>query len=214
MSATTIEEYAENASTLNDLLLDELERYTQTNMLQPRMLSGKVQGRFLSFVSKLIQPIHVLEIGTYSGYSALCMAEGLTSNGMLHTIDINDELEDVHDKFIKKSRFSRQIHIHYGNALNIIPEISLSKWDLVFIDADKSNYLNYYKMVLPNMNRGGVLIADNVLWSGKVLDIKERENDRDTKSLHEFNQFVLNDNRVENFLLPFRDGLMIVRVNN
>ncbi len=214
MSATTIEEYAENASTLNDLLLDELERYTKTNMLQPRMLSGKVQGRFLSFVSKLIQPIHVLEIGTYSGYSALCMAEGLTSNGMLHTIDINDELEDVHDKFIKKSRFSRQIHIHYGNALNIIPEISLSKWDLVFIDADKSNYLNYYKMVLPNMNRGGVLIADNVLWSGKVLDIKERENDRDTKSLHEFNQFVLNDNRVENFLLPFRDGLMIVRVNN
>ncbi|MCO6495959.1 MAG: O-methyltransferase [Bacteroidetes bacterium] len=207
-----LNEYAEDLSRQDNALLDELERYTNTNMLQPRMLSGKVQGRFLSFISKLIAPNNILEIGTYSGYSTLCLAEGLQANGMLHSIDINDELKDVHDKFLNKSKDASKIRIHYGDAVQIIPTLSDIKWDLVFIDADKVNYIEYYKMLISKMNKGGVLIADNVLWSGKVLDPIEREEDRDTKSLHEFNHFVRNDMRVENFLLPVRDGLMIIRV--
>ncbi|MCK9480757.1 MAG: O-methyltransferase [Bacteroidia bacterium] len=211
MDDLLIHEYAEECTNLENQLLDDLERYTQTNMLQSRMLSGKIQGRLLAFISKLRQPKHILEIGTFSGYSALCLAEGLESNGLLYTIDINDELADVHEKYILKSQYSKQINIQYGDALDLVPKIH-SKWDLVFIDADKMNYINYYNMVLPNMNKGGVIIADNVLWSGKVLDNMERLNDRDTKALHDFNVLVRNDSRVENFLLPVRDGLMILRV--
>jgi len=210
--ASSIQDYADSHTQSGSELLDELFRHTQTQVLQPRMISSKIQGRFLSMISKIAKPTHILEIGTYTGYSALCLAEGLQDKGMLHTIDINDELRDVQELFIGKSDFASKITLHTGNALDLIPTLSGIEWDLVFIDADKDNYSNYYDMVLPLMKKGGIIIADNVLWSGKVTDPIERQNDLDTKSLHLFNEKILADKRVENILLPFRDGLMMARV--
>lgn len=205
-----INDYAERHTSPESELLHKLNRKTWQSVLIPRMLSGHLQGRFLSMLSCIKQPEYILEIGTYTGYSALCLAEGLKSNGQLHTIDINDELESIQSDFINQSPFQNQIVRHFGNALEIIPKLNHA-WDLVFIDADKENYLNYYKMVIDKMPSGGLVIADNVLWSGKVADAKTRKDDEETKALHEFNEYIQQDKSVANVLTPIRDGLMVIR---
>lgn len=191
-------------------LLQQLTRETYQKILQPRMLSGHYQGRILSILSKLINPKTILEIGTYTGYSALCLAEGLQQNGTLHTIDVNEELVDFQRKYFDKSAYGTQIHQHLGNALDIIPTLN-SKFDLVFIDADKPNYVNYFHAIIDKMNTGGVILSDNVLWSGKVIE-KLNPKDESTKILLEYNQLLNEDKRVETVLLPIRDGLTISRV--
>jgi predicted O-methyltransferase YrrM len=190
--------------------LNALSRETHLKVLQPRMLSGHLQGRVLSMLSHMIRPKKVLEIGTYTGYSAICMAEGLAENGHIHTIDINEELQPIVSKYLDLTGNTEKVTMHIGNAIEIIPDID-GPFDLVFIDADKTNYLNYYEKVLEMVRPGGYIIADNVLWSGKILDQKEIEKDPDTKALAEFNTFIINDERVENVLFPIRDGLMIAR---
>ena len=192
-----------------DDLLKELNRQTHLKVLQPRMLSGHFQGRFLSMISKMIQPTSILEIGTYTGYSALCLAEGLKSDGKLLTIDKNPELEDFVRNFLEKSAYREKVEFVIADAMKYIPTIKKT-FDLVFIDADKGNYLNYYKLVIDMIPSGGFILADNVLWSGKVVDEKSI-NDKDTKAIMEFNQYVMNDIRVENVLLPIRDGLLLMR---
>lgn len=190
-------------------LLAELNRQTHLKILQPRMLSGPLQGRYLSFLSKLLSPERILEIGTYTGYSALCLAEGLAPSGRLHTIEINDELENFTQSFFNRSAYADNLQLHIGDALEIIDELK-EPWDLIFIDADKPRYLNYYEKLIPQLKSGAVILADNVLWSGKVL--KEPDpRDESTVALLEFNRFVQADDRVENLLLPLRDGLMCIR---
>lgn len=189
-------------------LLRKINRETHLEVLQPRMLSGHFQGRFLSMLSKMIQPHRILEIGTYTGYSALCLAEGLASGGKIVTIDINEELAPKVKGYFKESGFSRQIEFITGDALKVIPELD-ENWDLVFIDADKQNYLAYYHLVFPYVPTGGYIIADNVLWSGKV--IQHYKNDKDTVLIREFNDFIRNDQRIECVMLPIRDGLTVVR---
>jgi predicted O-methyltransferase YrrM len=207
--AADIQAYCEDFTHKENELLANLNRETNLKVSQPRMLSGHLQGRFLSFISKLIQPDLILEIGTYTGYSALCLAEGLTKEGKLITIDPNEETNSVAKKYFERSAYAAQIESRKAQALDIIPKIDKSI-DLVFIDADKKNYLNYYKAVIDKVRRGGVIIADNVLWSGKVLD-DESKMDAETKVLHEFNKYVSGDERVEHLLLPVRDGLMLLR---
>lgn len=204
-----IEIYANQHTETESQFLYQLNRETHLKVLQPRMLSGHFQGRLLSMLSHLIQPQCILEIGTYTGYSALCLAEGLSKNGKIITIDCNEDLIHFTRNIFEQSEFRNQIDFRCGDALEIIPELN-ETFDLVFIDADKSNYLNYYNLVLPKVRTGGLIIADNVLWSGKVLDV-ENNTDLDTKVIHEFNQTVNQDNRVQNVLLPIRDGLMILR---
>ncbi len=191
-------------------LLQELSRETWQKVLNPRMLSGAYQGRVLSMLSKLVQPKTILEIGTYTGYSALCLAEGLAKDGILHTIDKNEELEELQHKYFQKSIYKNQITQHIGNAINIIPTIN-TQFDLVFIDADKSNYVNYFHLIIEKMNKGGVILSDNVLWSGKVVEALDAK-DIDTKILLEYNQLLNEDKRLETVLLPIRDGLTISRV--
>ena len=205
-----LSDYAETHSSPESKLLAEINRDTYANVLIPRMLSGHLQGRVLSMISKMLNPKNILEIGTYTGYSALCLAEGLQSNGSLHTIDINEELEDRTRSFFKRSNYSENIHFHVGNALELIPSLQIS-FDLVFIDADKGNYLNYYKMLIEHLPSGAIIIADNVLWSGKVVDSQSLINDEETKALHEFNEYIQQDEAVENVLMPIRDGLMVIR---
>jgi len=208
--SSEISEYAEKYTQAESELLAELNRDTYANVLVPRMLSGHLQGRILAMLSKLMRPRVIVEIGTYTGYAALCLAEGLTDDGELHTIDINEELQDRIVAYFDKSPFREKMNFHLGNALDIIP--NLPSPDLVFIDADKENYLNYYLELVPTMKSGSLLIADNVLWSGKVLDEREKLSDLETRSLHEFNEYVHQDERVENLLMPVRDGLMLLRV--
>lgn len=191
-------------------ILQELNRETWQKVLAPRMLSGHFQGRVLSMISKLIQPLNILEIGTYTGYSALCLAEGMNKEGSLHTIDKNEELYDLQKKYFDKSDYKDQIHQHVGNALEIIPNIN-AKFDLVFIDADKSNYPNYFNLIIEKMNKGGVILSDNVLWSGKVIE-ELNPKDLDTKALLEYNKLLNSDARIETVLLPIRDGLTISRI--
>lgn len=205
-----ISKYAEDHTQHESDVLQQLNRDTWANVLIPRMLSGHMQGRILSMISKIHQPKTILEIGTYTGYSALCLAEGLAENGILHTIDINEELEEMVTSYINKAGMNEAIKMHVGNALEIIPNLEAS-FDLVFIDADKENYSNYYDMVIDRMPSGGLLIADNVLWSGKVLDSIQIEKDEETRALHQFNEKIHADERVENVLFPVRDGLMVVR---
>lgn len=191
-------------------LLKELNRETWAKVLRPRMLSGHLQGRVLSMLSNMIQPKRVLEIGTYTGYSAICLAEGLRDGGKLHTIDINEELQPMIRTYLSKADLDETVELHIGNALEIIPELK-EDWDLVFIDADKENYSNYYKLLVPLMKSGSYIIADNVLWSGKVIEDYDSL-DEETRSLIDYSNMVLEDDRVENVLFPIRDGLMIARV--
>ena len=204
-----IEAYSDFFTEPESELLQELNRETYAKVLMPRMLSGHIQGRVLSMLSKMIQPKVILEIGTFTGYSAICLAEGLTKDGKLITIDINDELEGMVRRFVQRSDYGSQIDVRIGKALEIIPLLN-ETYDLVFIDADKENYSAYYDLVLDRVRPGGFIIADNVLWSGKVL-MKESDMDRDTLALHQFNQKIHSDARVENVLFPIRDGLMIIR---
>lgn len=205
-----LEDYIEQHSENEPQLLADLNKETHQKVLLPRMLSGHFQGRVLSMLSKLIHPEYILEIGTYTGYSALCLCEGLQDNGQLHTIDIKEELIDFQRKYFNRSPWGKQIIQHLGNAIDIIPSLNL-KFDLVFMDADKENYVNYFEMVIPKMNKGGIILSDNVLWSGKVLDPLQ-PNDVSTKILLEYNQLLKEDPRVETVLLPIRDGLSVSRV--
>lgn len=205
-----IDHYCSEHTSSENELLKHINRDTNMNVLMPRMVSGHFQGRVLSMISKMISPLNILEIGTYTGYSGLCLAEGLKENGKLVTIDINEELEErVRDHF-SKSSYDSQIEYVIGNAIEVLPRVDLN-FDLVFIDADKDNYLNYYHLIFDKLNKGGVIIADNVLWSGKVIEERRKKLDRDTQAIIEFNHFVQNDDRVENVLFPIRDGLMVLR---
>mgnify|MGYP005850053747 CR=1 FL=1 len=205
-----IARYTENHTQPESAVLAELKRNTQAKVLQPRMLSGHLQGRILSMLSRMVRPHRILEIGTYTGYSAICLAEGLSDKGLLHTIDHNEELEDMARHYFAKAGYEHQIKLHIGEALKIIPTLR-EKWDMVFIDADKENYLNYYNLLMENMPQGAYLIADNVLWSGKVTEAAA-EKDVETRALQAFNEKLQNDDRVENLMLPVRDGLMVARV--
>ncbi len=205
-----LENYIEQHSEKEPELLAALNKETYQKVLLPRMLSGHFQGRVLSMLSKLIRPVNILEIGTYTGYSALCLCEGMQENGTLHTIDIKEELVDFQRKHFDKSPWGNQIIQHLGEALDIIPTLDL-KFDLVFIDADKENYINYFELIVPKMNKGGIILSDNVLWSGKVLEPLNPK-DLSTKILLEYNLLLKNDPRVETVLLPIRDGLTVSRV--
>ncbi len=190
-------------------LLQLLNRETYQKILQPRMLSGHYQGRVLSIISKLVNPKNILEIGTYTGYSALCLAEGMQKEGVLHTIDVNEELYDFQRKYFDKSGYGNQIVQHLGNALEIIPDIDVT-FDLIFIDADKDNYPNYFNIIIDKLNTGGIILSDNVLWSGKVIE-ELKVDDISTKALLEYNKLLKEDPRLETVILPIRDGLTISR---
>jgi caffeoyl-CoA O-methyltransferase len=205
-----LEDYIEQHSEKEPELLAALNKETYQKILLPRMLSGHFQGRVLSMLAKLIRPVNILEIGTYTGYSALCLCEGMQENGQLHTIDIKEELVDFQRKHFDKSPWGNQIMQHLGEAVDIIPTLDI-KFDLVFIDADKENYLNYFELIVPIMNKGGIILSDNVLWSGKVLEPLSPK-DISTKVLLEYNQLLKEDPRVETVLLPIRDGLTVSRV--
>ncbi len=205
-----IDDYSVNHSQIEPLILQELTKETWQKIINPRMLSGAFQGRVLSMISKLVQPKNILEIGTYTGYSAICIAEGLTDAGNIDTIDKNEELVDLQNKYFEKSGYRSKIYQHVGPALEIIPTLN-KKFDFVFIDADKSNYSNYFHLIIDKMNKGGVILSDNVLWSGKVVE-KLDPKDQDTKALLEYNRLLNTDSRVETVLLPIRDGLTISRV--
>ena len=204
-----LDEYICNHSEKESDLLSQLNRETWAKVLIPRMLSGHLQGRALSMISKMIQPKVILEIGTYTGYSAICLSEGLCNEGKLITIDINEELESMAHSFFQKAGLETNIQQHIGNALDIIPNLNHT-FDLVFIDADKENYSNYFDLVIDKLAVGGFIIADNVLWSGKVIN-KHDEKDSETKAIKRFNTKIQNETRVENVLFPIRDGLMICR---
>jgi caffeoyl-CoA O-methyltransferase len=205
-----ISAYAEQHTSAESQLLKELNRDTCANVLIPRMLSGHLQGRVLSMLSKIHQPNVILEIGTYTGYSAICLAEGLKPGGKIITLDINEEIEDMTQGYFNKTSNPDQFDYRIGNALDIIPTLT-EQIDMVFIDADKENYSTYFDMVIGKMPSGGIIIADNVLWSGKVLDASQLAKDEETMALHSFNEKMMHDDRVENVLMPVRDGLMVVR---
>ncbi|MBL0316211.1 MAG: class I SAM-dependent methyltransferase [Flavobacteriales bacterium] len=205
-----IELYVENHTKPESELLSKLNHETWQKVINPRMLSGHLQGRVLSMLSKMIRPKNILEIGTYTGYSALCLAEGLTEDGVLVTIDINDELQWIQDKYFLASPFGKKIERHFGNALDLIPALKID-FDIVFMDADKENYINYYNILMSRLKSGAYIFIDNVLWSGKVIK-DPHPNDIETITLQKLNDLVTNDQRVENVLLPVRDGLMVLRV--
>ncbi|NHN26450.1 O-methyltransferase [Flavobacterium jejuense] len=205
-----LENYVANHSQEEPELLAKLNRETYQKVLQPRMLSGHFQGRVLSMLSKIIHPMHILEIGTYTGYATLCLAEGLDKEGTIDTIDINEELTDFQKKYFDASVWGKQIIQHIGDAMDIIPNLN-KKFDLVFIDADKENYINYFHLIVPMMSKGGIILSDNVLWSGKVIEELDPK-DTSTKVLVEYNELLKNDPRVETVLLPIRDGLTVSRV--
>ena len=200
-------DYIESHSSNERDLLADLRRETEIKCLNPIMLSGKVQGVFLSVISKIINPKNVLEIGTYSGYSTLCIAEGLTTNGIIHTIDKNEELLEIQNRYFKKSRYRTQIIQYTGNALEIIPQFK-ENFDMVFLDADKENYSNYLDIVKTKLNMGGVLLTDNVLWHGKVLKSSET-NDETTKLIDKFNKKLALDSNFKTAMLPLRDGISV-----
>ena len=203
-----IDQYAAKHTAAHSELLSLIEHETWQEVLMPRMLSGHQQGRLLSLLSHLIKPDRILEVGTYTGYSAICMAEGLTKNGLLHTIDINDELKPRVEKYLEEGNLSNTIKLHFGDAKHIIPSLN-EKWDMVFIDADKESYSDYFDLVIDNTKTGGIIIADNVLWSGKVADPNKKDNE--TIGLNNFNKKIALDMRVEHQLLTIRDGIMIAR---
>jgi len=205
-------DYAEQHSTQEYPILERLNRETQLTQVYPRMLAGHMQGMMLRLVSQMIKPRRILEIGTFTGYSAINLAMGLNfspaEEGVLHTIEVDPEQEMIIRKYLAEAGMEKKVILHIGEAMKIIPTLG-ETWDLVYIDADKPNYLNYYKLLFDGVRPGGFIIADNALWDGKVLDPGTRSSD--TRGIIEFNEFVFKDDRVENLLLPFRDGLMIVR---
>ena len=205
-----LEDYITNHSQVEPELLAKLFKETYQKIMQPRMLSGHFQGRVLSMLSKIIRPKYILEIGTYTGYASLCLAEGLAKNGTLDTIDIEEELVDFQRKYFDASPWKDKIFQHLGDAVDIIPTLN-KKFDLVFIDADKENYVIYFHLIVPMMNKGGIILSDNVLWSGKVLE-EVKPNDKNTPVLLEYNRLLNTDPRVESVLLPIRDGLTVSRV--
>lgn len=202
-----LQDYAEKHTTEESPILAKINRDTHAQVLMPRMLSGQLQGRVLSMISNMIRPQVILEIGTFTGYSAICLAEGLKENGKLITIDINEELQDRVSGYFREANLQDRIEYHIGDAAAIIPGLK-EKFDLVFIDADKENYERYFDLVIDRVNLNGFIMADNVLWSGKVLDEKP---DKDTRAIVDFNAKVQRDPRVENVLLPIRDGIMLIR---
>ena len=203
--------YTKQHTTEESGILSKINRETHLTQTHPQMLAGHMQGVLLQMISQMIRPHRILEIGTFTGYSAICLAGGIghPASGILHSIEANPELEETIRKSLKEASLEDSVVLHIGNAMDIILTLDVS-WDLVFIDADKPNYLNYYKMVLPRVRQGGFILADNVLWDGKVLGDPEKF-DRDTRGIAEFNEFVQQDDNVENLMLPFRDGLMIIR---
>jgi caffeoyl-CoA O-methyltransferase len=205
-----INEYAERFSSAESPLLEEINRYTQANHPHAHMLSGRLQGRFLSMLSKLLQPQYILEIGTFTGYSALCLAEGLAPMGSLHTIEIREEDAETAKGYFDRSAYSNQIHLMVGPAAAIIPQLPFT-WDLVFIDADKTGYIEYYELVVPRLRKGGLIIADNVLFHGQVLETVI--SGKNAKAIHAFNEHVKSDPRVETSLVTLRDGLLLIRKN-
>lgn len=205
-----LEQYIQNNSEEEPELLQRLSHETHLKVIQPRMITGHFQGRVLSLLSKIIRPTNILEIGTYTGYSALCLAEGLRNEGNLHTIDVNEELTNIQRKYFDESNFGEQIIQHTGNALEIIPKLEIT-FDLVFIDAEKKEYPNYFESVMKKTTSGSIILSDNVLWSGKVVE-PLNEKDKATKILLDYNKMLKNDPRVETVLLPIRDGLTLSRV--
>jgi predicted O-methyltransferase YrrM len=205
-----LQKYCEQHSSNEPEILKKLNRHTHAQVLQPRMLSGHLQGRFLAMISHLVRPKYILEIGTYTGYSALCLAEGMDTNGKLITIDVNPELEDLVNHYIESAGYKNKIQMIIGDAYQIIRTLPQS-FDLVFIDADKSSYAKYFDLVIDKLNPGGVILADNVLWSGKVIDNQSLVKDKDTQLIDAFNKKVQLDPRVETVLLPIRDGITLIR---
>ena len=203
--------YSISKSEKESKLLNDLYRETYLKVLNPRMISGHYQGRILALISKIISPKKILEIGTYTGYSAICLCEGMDKDGILHTIDNNKELVKIQNKYFKKANLTNKIVQHSGDAKNIIPSID-EEFDIVFIDADKESYPEYYDLIINKVRSGGIIIADNILWSGKILEKVEKD-DQATKSIIEFNNKIIEDDRVKNIILPIRDGLNIVRKN-
>ena len=208
ISESILEYSLENSSEESELL-KKLRKETNQKILHPRMLSGKLQGRLLSLISKLIKPKEILEIGTYTGYGTLCLSEGLDPNGTIHTIEINEELIDFQNIYFNQSDKKKQIKQHLGSALSIIEKLK-GPFDIVFLDADKSNYINYLKLITPKVKKGGLLITDNVLWNGKILD-KTNNGDIDTQTIKKFNSLIKNHESFETILLPIRDGLSLSR---
>lgn len=191
----------------NDIV-KELNRDAHVNLLRPRMLSGHLQGKILKMICRMMQPKHILEIGTYTGYATLCMAEGAPDDAQIHTIEVNDELEDFILKHLHKSKLKDKIHLHLGDAMEIIPRIDCT-FDIVFIDANKRTYTEYYDLVFDKVKPGGLIVADNTLWDGKVL-VKPKPSDKQTIGILKFNDYVAKDNRVEKVILPIRDGLTLI----
>jgi caffeoyl-CoA O-methyltransferase len=204
------EDYAARFTTPTDNLLQEIEKYTLENHPQANMLSGPVQGKLLEMISKMIKPEKILEIGTFMGYSALCLAKGLAPKGELHTLEIRKEDADIARNYFSKSLYTKQIILREGNALDIIPTLN-ETWDLIFIDADKVNYINYYELTLPLLKKGGFILADNVLFHGEVLE--DTITGKNAKAIHAFNEHLENDDRIQHVLITVRDGLMLIQKN-
>jgi len=205
-----LEKYILNHISEEDEVLKKLARDTNVNIYHPRQVSGHLQGKILEMLSKMIRPEYILELGTFTGYSAICLAKGLVENGELYTIEINDELEDFINRYIKLSSLESKIHLHIGDAIKIVPTLDY-QFDLVFVDANKSKYLEYYKLIFDKVKTGGFIIVDNVIWDEKILEEKIKSNDHFTKGIIEFNEFIKNDKRVENVIFPVRDGMMVIR---
>jgi len=205
-----LNQYIENHSQSEDKILQELSRETHLKMLHPRMLSGKLQGKILESFSRMLQSQNILELGTYTGYSAICLAKGLSEKGKLITVEIDEEVLSIAKKYFKKSGLEDKIEIQVGDAIQIVKNIEQT-FDLVFIDADKAQYSEYYNQILPKVRKGGYIIVDNVLWSGKILQKDIKSNDYFTKGILQFNSEVQKDKRVDNYILPIRDGMMIIR---
>ena len=204
--------YCDEHTSNEDNVLYQLCRETNLTVLRPRMLSCKSQGAFLQMISRLVKPKRILELGTYTAYSTISLADGLDDDGLIFTIENNHELEDIIKKYINKADIENKVKLYIGDAIDILPNLN-ETWDLIFIDADKINYLNYYKMLIPNLSNKGIMLVDNVLWSGKVIETV-KNNDKDTKAILEFNSFVQKDKRVKNMILPFRDGIMMIQKDN
>tara|TARA_B100000927_G_scaffold268580_1_gene243465 strand:+ start:570 stop:1208 length:639 start_codon:yes stop_codon:yes gene_type:complete len=204
-----LSDYLNKNSEKEPEILSRLSKETHQKILQPRMLSGHIQGRFLSFISKIKSPNKILEIGTYTGYSTICLAEGLSINGKIDTIDKNEELVKIQNKYFKESGYRKNIIQHTGDAIDILNNLNDS-YDIIFIDADKENYINYFNLVSNKLNKNGIIISDNVLWSGKVLDIEQK--DEETSTLVEFNKIINKDKRFNSIILPIRDGISISRL--